>query len=71
MSTIIEPWRVIDPRGPYRTVTAVVADTGPTLITKDCGHTSEYANHFTYKVGTRMHCYACREATDNLKPVQS
>jgi hypothetical protein len=63
----------IDPRGPSRKIVAVdrnVVDNvvGPTLITKDCGHTGEYANHFTYKVGASLHCFACRDARDNTKP---
>ena len=65
----IEPWRIIDPRGPHRTVEAIAEGSGPTMITKSCGHTSEYASHFTYKLGARIHCYQCREAPDNLKPV--
>jgi hypothetical protein len=64
----IHPSRIIDPRGPHRTITAIGEGCGPTLITKSCGHTSEYANHFTYKLGARIHCYACREASDNVKP---
>lgn len=63
----------IDPRGPSRKITAVdenrVGNTfGPTLVTKDCGHTGEYANHFTYKVGASLHCFDCRDARDNTKP---
>jgi hypothetical protein len=65
----VEPWRIIDPRGPHRTITAIVESTGPTLITTDCGHTSECANHFTYKLGARTHCFQCREYPENLKPV--
>lgn len=64
----VEPWRIIDPRGPHRTITAMVEGAGPTLVTKDCGHTSEYANHFTYKLGARIHCFQCREGDDNLLP---
>lgn len=64
----VAPWRIIDPRGPHRTITAIAESCGPTLITKSCGHTSECANHFTYKLGARIHCYACREAPENLKP---
>lgn len=50
-----------DPRGPLRRITAIQESAGPTLITKECGHTSEHANHFTYKVGADIHCFDCRK----------
>lgn len=52
-------YRAPDPRGPVRKIIAVKESAGPTLVTKDCGHTSECANHFTYSVGASIHCYAC------------
>jgi hypothetical protein len=63
----IEEYMHIDPRGPRRVIVSVQEGSGPTLITKSCGHTSEYANHFTYKVGAPIHCYGCRDAADNIK----
>lgn len=65
----IEPWRIIDPRGPSRIVTGIVERTDGTAITRDCGHTSDCNQAFTYKLGARMHCFQCRECPENLKPV--
>lgn len=69
--TTIAPWRIIDARGPYRKVTAVNADPhgGATLVTMGpCGHVGEKNQIYTYRVGDDMHCFQCREASDNLKP---
>lgn len=57
--TYAQGYRAPDPRGPTRTIVSIRESGGPTLITKDCGHTSEYANHFTYKVGALIHCFHC------------
>lgn len=59
--TYASGYRSPDPRGPVRTITAIHESSGPTLITKDCGHTSEHAQHFTYKLGAQIHCFDCRE----------
>lgn len=63
----VDPWRVIDPRGPIRSIVAIKERTDGTAITKDCGHTSDHAPHFMYKLGARIHCYQCREAPENLR----
>jgi hypothetical protein len=49
-----------DPRGPMRKVVAV----GVTVetnhhVTFECGHQTEMAQHFWYKVGSEMHCFQC------------
>lgn len=55
-------YRAPDPRGPVRRIVAIKEGDGPTLITADCGHTGEYANHFTYKIGASIHCFDCRQS---------
>lgn len=50
----------IDPRGIKRCQTAVDASgCGPVLVTMECGHISERANHFHYRVGDECFCYEC------------
>lgn len=60
-STYATGYRAPDPRGPLRKIVSVKESAGLTLIMKDCGHVGEHANHFTYKVGASIHCFACRE----------
>jgi hypothetical protein len=71
MSTAALLYPAPDPRGPMRKIVAIKESSGPTLITKDCGHTSEYANHFTYKVGASLHCYACGQQSKSTGASES
>jgi hypothetical protein len=51
-----------DPRGPFRHIIDIQESSGPTIITKCCGHESGHAQHFTYKIGEEIRCYRCGEA---------
>lgn len=53
--------RIRDPRGKVRKIVKIEEQPTITLITKDCGHCTGYAQHFTYKVGTSIHCYECKD----------
>ena len=48
-----------DPRGPTRKIVSVECRTDITLVSLECGHISDCAQHFTYKVGAMMHCFNC------------
>jgi hypothetical protein len=48
-----------DPRGPLRTVVKVEPTPKITRITFDCGHVGQFAQHFTYRVGSQMRCIRC------------
>jgi hypothetical protein len=58
-----------DPRGPLRTITKVETpihlgkDGQPyintTLVTMDCGHTSDMNPIYTYRKGDSIRCYRC------------
>lgn len=57
--------RSIDPRGIIRLIIAVEEKPEATYVTKDCGHRDAYAQHFTYRAGHPIHCFACgQEARD-------
>ena len=51
-----------DPRGPSRRIIAIEQGSGPTMLTKECGHRTPYANHFTYRLGDTVNCFTCGEA---------
>ena len=59
----------VDPRGIMRTIVAVDRGTGPTLITMSCGHVGEFANHFTYKIGTEIRCFRCGQQARGEEPL--
>lgn len=49
-----------DPRGPLRRVTTVgLTDRTNHMVTLECGHVPNLAPHFTYKVGSYLHCFQC------------
>jgi hypothetical protein len=67
MTTIPEN-RIIDPRGPRRRVTHVSPrEAQHTRIECECGHIRELNPAFDYRFETHIHCYACREAPDNVR----
>ena len=54
-----------DPRGPRRTIKAVHIDPkgGSTKVEfNECTHVVDRVNHFSYRVGDRDRCFACRES---------
>lgn len=51
-----------DPRGPTRTITAITERSDATILTLSCGHVSDYAPHFTYKLGAYTRCFDCGRA---------
>lgn len=51
-----------DPRGPERTIMSGAESSGPTLLALSCGHVREFTNHFHYKVGDHVRCFACRQS---------
>jgi hypothetical protein len=54
-----------DPRGPNRRIVAVgeIPQTNH-VVTLDCGHKPALAQHFHYKVGNLLHCFACGQLSD-------
>jgi hypothetical protein len=55
------PTQGIDPRGIHQKQTRVLVDPngGTTLVQFECGHISEMAQHFTYKIGDVRFCFKC------------
>ena len=53
--------RGTDPRGPMRTITKVERHTDRTDVTLDCGHVRQWNQIYTYTVGNRGRCFACRQ----------
>lgn len=48
-----------DPRGPIQKVVAVEVTAGPTWLTLDCGHISQWNPIYTYQVGEECRCFHC------------
>lgn len=50
-----------DPRGPERTIVAVEYKSHAALVTLSCGHVREWNQIYSYRVGDRGRCFACRK----------
>ena len=49
-----------DPRGPMRRIVSAGSTTRDNhIVTLECGHMPELAQHFWYKVGNEIHCFQC------------
>lgn len=50
-----------DPRGPFRTITNVERTANAALVRfAECDHESRRNQIYTYKVGDKARCFACR-----------
>lgn len=49
-----------DPRGPERTIVSVDPEWPSNRVTLDCGHVRELNPAYTYRVGDKVRCFACR-----------